>query len=444
MLRLTGTTIALLALLTSRASPPPATRTQNGVRELLTAAQGAPVALCALASRAVGNYNGRWHDAPVTPLGSADEPSTDDRDGRGKLAADDIRLLLESLATADPCVRELAVRLLGNDESDAVASGLVQRLSSPDSSLRTVAAYGLGLAEPRSAVDPLVRAIRDPATGPRANAVWALGRIGDGRAVAPVSAVVTDRSPLVRQAAAGTLGQLDSSSAIPVLQRVLREDAVPSVRRTAAWALGELEAEPAVPALTTALRQDKDASVREMCAWALGNIETKSASADLLTAARGDADASVRETAVWALGNSEDASVAAGIGQLLATEKDTRGRRTAAWALGQLELDHAPKGLIDALSDADAGVRTRSAWALSEIGDQAALPALRTALARETDEKAKRAELRGLIQSGERSERLTELLQSPDPKVRETTIRGIAGRGTDPWPWPEPRPRPFP
>jgi hypothetical protein len=48
------------------------------------------------------------------------------------------------------------------------------------------------------------------------------------------------------------------------------------------------------------------------------------------------------------------------------------------------------------------------------------------------------------VHSGERSERLTELLSSKDPKVREAAIRGIAGRGPDPWPWPMPRPRPFP
>jgi HEAT repeat protein len=87
----------------------------------------------------------------------------------------------------------------------------------------------------------------------------------------------------------------------------------------------------------------------------------------------------------------------------------------------------------------------KAAWALSEIADGAAIPALRTALSRERDPDARKAEVRALIHSGERSERLTELLESKDPEVREAAIRGIAGRdGSDPWPWPEPRPRPFP
>ena len=120
-------------------------------------------------------------------------------------------------------------------------------------------------------------------------------------------------------------------------------------------------------------------------------------------------------------------------------------RGTAAWALGQLDLRTAPKGLVAVLGDADADVRTKAAWALSEIGDGASIPALRAALSREQDADARKAEVRALIHSGERSERLTELLESKDPQVREAAIRGIAGEGdADPWPWPEPRPRPFP
>jgi HEAT repeat protein len=130
---------------------------------------------------------------------------------------------------------------------------------------------------------------------------------------------------------------------------------------------------------------------------------------------------------------------------MLTTERNARVRGTAAWALGQLGARTAPKGLIDALADSEADLRLKAAWALSEIGDEAAIPALRTALSRERDERARKAEVRALIHSGERAERLTELLESKDPQVREAAIRGIAGRsGVDPWPWPQPRPRPFP
>jgi HEAT repeat protein len=148
---------------------------------------------------------------------------------------------------------------------------------------------------------------------------------------------------------------------------------------------------------------------------------------------------------VWAIGEHGDASAAGALGELLATERTPEVRGTAAWVLGQLDLHSAPKGLIDAVGDADTDVRRRAAWALSEIGDGAAIPALRVALTRERDAEARKAEVRAPIHSGERTERLTELLESKDPEVRAAAIRGVAGReGVDPWPWPEPRPRPFP
>ena len=114
-------------------------------------------------------------------------------------------------------------------------------------------------------------------------------------------------------------------------------------------------------------------------------------------------------------------------------------------ALGQLGLGSAPRGLITALADRDPEMRLVAAWALGEIEDKEALPALRAALKSETDQQARKAELRALVHSGEPTEQLSYLLESKDPEVRKTAIRGIAGQnGLDPWPWPQPRPRPFP
>ena len=185
--------------------------------------------------------------------------------------------------------------------------------------------------------------------------------------------------------------------------------------------------------------------MREMSAWALGNMEAHAAARALLAAARNDESAATRETAVWALGNMEEKGSASAIGQLLGTERASRVRATAAWALGQLEVKPAPKELIDAVNDSALDVRTRAAWALSQTGDPAAIPALRTALAKEKDETAQRAQVRALIHSSEDPARLTELLESPNAQVRLAVTRALGGRrGPDPWPWPMPRPRPFP
>jgi HEAT repeat protein len=414
----------------------------DDVRELIEAAHAAPAALCACAARAVQNSWG-WTDAPASPLGRTVRGG---RHTRARLSDDDVRFLLASLDTPDPCVRELAVRLVANADREEVVAGLVQRLAAPDSSLRVTAALGLGVNGSARAVEPLLAAMRDDAAGVRANAVWALGRIRDPRAAGPAIAAFADRSPVVREAAAGALGHLEARSATLHLRRGLREDRVAAVRRTAAWALTKIEAEKAIEPMAAVMGKDPDAGVREMCAWALGNLESgRTVTGTLLAVAKQDESAEVREAAVWSIAQHGDASMGKGLGEVLASDRSPGVRKTTAWALGQVGLGAAPPALIDALADRDPGVRLAAAWALGEIEDKSALPALRTALARETHERARKAELRALVRSGEPAERLGELLESQDPELRKAAIRGIAGHhGLDPWPWPQPRPRPFP
>ena len=122
------------------------------VAALLTAARGAPPLICALAAQSVhGNNWGNWNDAPATPLSAVAPSSTRDftRDnGASQLAPADVNRLLDALASSDPCVRELSVRVLGGQRSENVASGLIERLGASDASLREVAALGLGMVQP--------------------------------------------------------------------------------------------------------------------------------------------------------------------------------------------------------------------------------------------------------------------------------------------------------
>jgi HEAT repeat protein len=106
----------------------------------------------------------------------------------------------------------------------------------------------------------------------------------------------------------------------------------------------------------------------------------------------------------------------------------------------------APAGLLKALKDDDTDTRLKAAWAVGQLEDDAALPAIKSALNSEQNDRVKRALIRALMRSGEQSEAaMTELLKSSDPKIREAAIRGLAGsHEPDPWPWPWPRPRPFP
>jgi HEAT repeat protein len=423
----------------------------SDLRALLSAARGAPHAVCSLASEAIAQRG--WNDgsrgAPRMPLARVAlfERNVEEDAPRRALPDADVALLLENLSVPDLCVRELSVRVLARDRGEGAARGLAIRLTDTVTSVREVAALGLGLLNTQRAVTaPLLGALRDQSAGVRANVAWALGRQGDGAALRGLMRALDDESAMVRESAAFAVGRMDSSSAVSVLQRVLRSDPVAAVRRTAAWALGNLEASAAAQDLAAALLRDSDADVRENCAWALGNIDEHEAIDALMTSVRRDASAKVREQAAWALGEYGNATAAPALAEALGNDASRGVRETAAWALGSLEIKKAPSSLILALGDADDGVRMKASWALSEIEDPAAVPALKVAFKRERHAGARRAQLRALLASGGRSESmLTELIESGDAEVREAAVRGLAGRrGPDPWPWPQPRPRPFP
>ncbi len=418
---------------------------------LLTAARGAPPLICAFAAQSVRGYGwGNWNDAPSTPL-AAVVTMPDRETGNATFPPADVDRLFEGLASADPCVRELSVRLLGGQKSESIASAFVTRLGSTDAPTREAAAFGLGLSQPASAESALIQALRDAAAGVRANSAWALGRIADGRALAPLLGLFRDESEKVRLAAVVATGRMDSTSAVAALMRVVQNDPAPSVRRSAAWALGQLESREAADVLAGVLGRDSDAKVREMSAWALGHMEGRNGKTALTNALGKDADDGVRETAAWALAQIEDRSAVDALAAATA-DHSARVRGTVAWAIGQLRGDdegsgsRVPPGLVRLLKDESEDVRLKAAWSLGQIGDASALGAIQDALKLEQSSQVRRALVRALIKSGGRSEAtMTELLNSSDPKVRESAVRGLAGHNSfNPWPWPWPRPRPFP
>ncbi|HEX3927350.1 MAG TPA: M56 family metallopeptidase [Gemmatimonadales bacterium] len=238
----------------------------------------------------------------------------------------------------------------------------------------------------------------------------------------------------------------DSVHRVALLSDMLAHDNNGDVRRTAAWGLHQFDASPAATsALITALAHDADSDVREMAAWALESVDDAASNNALAHAARSDASAPVRETALWALGSHGTASAVPAMEAALTDDADADVRGTAAWALGQLDLKHVPRAVLSALTDVNADVRLKAAWAALQIGDSAALPALRGALHKETSADNQKAMMRALLSSGEDPEKMVEWLRSPDAELRQMAARALAGgEASSPWPWPWPRPRPLP
>src|SRR5258708_35189080 len=232
-------------------------RASLDVAALLAAAQGEAPLICSLAANSLRGWRWGGREAPATPLSAVVTPvRSRDVESRA-LPVADIERLVAALDSADPCVRELSVRILGGQErNQTVVTALLTRLSSSDATIREVAAFGLGLMQPPSAVDPLIGALRDVAAGVRADAAGALGRHENGRALAALVGLFNDASDTVREAAVVAAGRIDSNSTVGALLRVLQNDSSPNVRRVAAWALGQHGARGAKDAMARQLDKE--------------------------------------------------------------------------------------------------------------------------------------------------------------------------------------------
>lgn len=323
---------------------------------------------------------------------AAEAPTRETRDGSAAVPA-----LIEALADANAAVRLAAVSSLGSLEDP-----------------RAIAALGKALREDS---DPRVREA----------AAESLGDIDDPRAVPHlVAALRAERVTAVREAIVHALNEIDDPSAAPAVAEATK-DPSPAVRRAAVSALSEFEVPSTLPAIA-ALVRDEDVEVRRHVADALGNMADASSLEALTTLAR-DADAEVRSNAINALGNLEDRRT---LGTLVAALKDANAdvRSQAADAIQNIpDLRQAPEGLIAALADSDKNVRHNVAHALGEIGDDAAVPALKRALG-DNNADVRRAVAESLAEIGgpEAITALMGLLKDQDPEIRRIAAEALGKR----------------
>jgi len=226
--------------------------------------------------------------------------------------------------------------------------------------------------------------------------------------------------PRVRAEAACQLGRdnRDATAAIPVLLSMLSDDVVvdalecdmspwlrqqlgtsadarrwsqTSPAREAADTLGDI-GDAAVPGLMTALRH-ADWRTRKFAAYGLGEAEPyldRSKVIAALSDRLSDEHADVRDRSAWALGEIEDAGAVPALVRALQSDRDRRVRATAAWALGEIEDASAVDGLVSVLTDSVVELRKKAAWALGEIEDASAIPGLIQTLRDDADAGVRR------------------------------------------------------
>ena len=310
-------------------------------------------------------------------------------------------------------------------QASSMIVALGEALSDSDASVRLAAVNSLGGLQDPAAIAALAKAMKeDTDARVREAAAWALGEIDDNRAVPHLlEALKSERTAKVRVKIIESLSSIDDPSAVSGVSAALKDASV-EVRRAAVEALGEFEDVAAIPALASMIHDD-DVEVRRNVAQALGQFE-ETATIEPLTAMVKDRDAEVRANAIEGLHHFENMSL---VPIFVAALKDSSAhvREHAADALGNFdELRTAPRALIDALSDPNRDVRRSAAGALANIGDEAAVPALKK-LVSDTDTETRRDAVEALKEIGgaEAVTALMGLLKDPDPEVRKSAAEAL-------------------
>ena len=182
-----------------------------------------------------------------------------------------------------------------------------------------------------------------------------------------------------RRGAVLALATLETQAARGLLVSALG-DKSERVRAAALTALGELGDPTLAAEVAPLLLKDKSIFVRKSAAYALGHLPNPAGTAALV-AALGDKNVEVRGAAAVALGEYADAQAIGPLSRALA-DKSEFVRAQSAHALGA--NGRAARGAVSSLirlltSDPDYEAKRQAAWALGEIGDPTAIPALEAA-----------------------------------------------------------------
>jgi len=248
-------------------------------------------------------------------------------------------------------------------------------LSEKNSQARFKSAWALGEIKDPSAVGALVQALlEDEDEAVREWSAFALEAIGDTKAVTPlVQSLKSDESEAVRIRAAQALIVFEVAD---VFMDLLEESDV-LTRQMAVIGLGRLKCVEATEMVASQI-EDENVGLRRRAAWALGEMGTFDAGTFLKPALEDESHV-VRMTAAKSLA-SVGGIDACRMALKLIEDEHPQVRLTAVTTLGELELSEALSHLVEKMfGEDDEEIRAWAAWSLGEIGDPAAIEALKEA-----------------------------------------------------------------
>jgi HEAT repeat protein len=248
--------------------------------------------------------------------------------------------------------------------------------------------------------------------------------------------LLEDKNWFVRSAALEGLGLLRDPSVGPDVQRLL-DPSDPYICARAASLLGEINFAPATDSLQKLLAADDD-QVKRAAATALGMLKVQAAE-DPLTALLKDDSFAVRAAAASALGKLGDHKAESAVETAFndATQREAPESWEYAAALYRLGNHDHIDAVIAALKSQFADTRAGALRALTEFGDNRAMPALADlskipassdASAVSPDASFRLQLVSALARINETQARaaLMTMFSDPDPDIRATAVTGLA------------------
>ena len=220
----------------------------------------------------------------------------------------------------------------------------------------------------------------------------ALGKVGKPAVHLLIDAMLHHSNVVVRRAAGKTLTLIEDPSAVPHLIHALLNDDDTVVQASAIGALARTGKASVNPLLQVLASPDSSESNKGHAAWALAFIGAK-AEEQLYQAYNSDSP-EVRAAVVGAIAKvAEENREAKALNLLISSLNDDAPnvRSEAAAVLGNLKHQPAIPNLIELLNHPEAETRKSAALSLMKIGDRNSIPALQTALERETAAGSKKA-----------------------------------------------------
>ncbi|MFP4055725.1 MAG: HEAT repeat domain-containing protein [Candidatus Brocadiia bacterium] len=305
----------------------------------------------------------------VAALGASDPERGAARQALGLLQGQEATKAIAAKARdAEPAVRAVLVRVLGERGDLAALPTVIEATSSPDENVRLAATQALGELRAETAVPTLIQALKKEKDALRDKAEWALSRIPAEKTTDAILAALEGTEGESRAVLVRSLGYRKDPRALPALLGAAREGR-DAVRVAAFRAIGKLGHTKALPTVLEALKTAQG-DLRDAAFYALRRTRGEGATEAIAEAARDAAPpvlAAIIQVLSWRQHPTVDELLLEG-----ARHADAAVRAAAIEGLSRVHEPKAVPALIQAATTGEGQVRQRAVTTCLHYADEVA------------------------------------------------------------------------